>query len=1114
MSFDQHGSTVVLDIMRGMSYLPGMGLGRRQHGPSEFITIPDHDVPFGFGFIPTKADYRYMARLRRERVKARLTHTPFYYPVRPYTRSLADYFLRLRDGAPGLSTSALIAPSSPDRTSLMTLCFPDETDEHGTFAEVGDIVDGAAPHDVNIDEMLALSLSQIEETIQPGLASSFDLFGVFAIELADESLTTRSGGASDFVDPPLSFDVLSGFVSRSDVVFDDPSMDLSMFEYLPASRDIALLVPSSPTSQIFDIDDDIAQHDSDDDSSPDFDSDPVDQRVSPAVGDIEIVDFGTTDQPRELRIGSDLSTDERDSLIQLLRSYLDVFAWSYEDMPGLDPSIVQHRLPLLPHARPFKQKLRRFAPSLELAGEKEIQKQLSVGFLSVVEYPEWLANVVPVPKKDGKVRVCVDFRDLNKASPKDDFPLPHIDMLVDSTAGHSMLSFMDGFSGYSQILMAPEDMEKTSFITEWGTYCYRVMPFGLKNAGATYQRAATTLFHDMMHRDVEVYVDDMIVKSRDRSDHLAALERFFERIRQFRLRLNPKKCTFGVTSGKLLGYMVSERGIEVDPDKIRAILDMPAPRTEREVRGFLGRLQYISRFIARLTDICEPIFRLLRKSQPTVWDDQCQRAFERIREYLLSPPVLAPPTPGPLLLYLSVSDVALGCMLAQLDDSGKDRAIYYLSKRMLDYETRPALVGRLMRWLVLLTEFDIHYVTQKSIRGSIVADHLASLPVSDARAIDDDFPDEDVAAVTSLSGWRMYFDGAANHSGYGIGVLLISPHGDHIPRSVRLAFSDRHPATNNIVEYEACILGLETALELGIRQMEVFGDSNLVLRQIQGEWKTRDVKLKPYHAYLELLVGRFDDLRYTHLPRAQNQFADALATLASMIDIPVDATVRPLLIESRSAPAYCCLIDDVEPDDGLPGITTYITFETSRSPDGMLLLCLDRASADRVMREVHGVCGPHMGGHMLARKIMRTGYFWLTMETDCCQFVQRCPECQIHGDLIHVPPSELHALTSPWPFSVWGIDIIGKISPKSSSGFILVAIDYFTKWVEAASYARLTSAGVASFIRSHIICRYGVPHELISDRGVHFRAEVDTLVQRYSIHIIDRLRTGRRRMGQ
>ncbi|RVW90253.1 hypothetical protein CK203_036778 [Vitis vinifera] len=146
--------------------------------------------------------------------------------------------------------------------------------------------------------------------------------------------------------------------------------------------------------------------------------------------------------------------------------------------------------------------------------------------------------------------------------------------------------------------------------------------------------------------------------------------------------------------------------------------------------------------------------------------------------------------------------------------------------------------------------------------------------------------DEDVAVMTSLSGWRMYFDGATNHSGYGIGVLLISPH--------------------------------ETALKLGIRQMEVFGDSNLVLRQIQGHWKTRDVKLWPYHAYLELLVWRFDDLSNKHLPRTQNQFVDVLATLASMIDIPTDTVVRPLLIESRSVPAYCCLIDEAKLDDGLP----------------------------------------------------------------------------------------------------------------------------------------------------------------------------------------------------
>ena len=219
----------------------------------------------------------------------------------------------------------------------------------------------------------------------------------------------------------------------------------------------------------------------------------------------------------------------------------------------------------------------------------------------------------------------------------------------------------------------------------------------------------------MMHRDVEVYVDDMIVKSQGGADHLAALQRFFERIRQFRLRLNPKKCSFGVTYWKLLGHIVSERGIEVDPEKTKAILDMPAPRTEKEIRGFLGRLQYISRFIARLTDICEPIFRLLRKNQPTVWNDDCQCAFEKIKECLLSPPVLVPPTPRqPLLLYLSVSDIALGCMLAQLDDSGKERAIYYLSKRMLEYVCKYIMIERLCLALVWATRRLRHYVTEYS----------------------------------------------------------------------------------------------------------------------------------------------------------------------------------------------------------------------------------------------------------------------------------------------------------------------------------------------------------------------------------------------------------------
>ena len=233
--------------------------------------------------------------------------------------------------------------------------------------------------------------------------------------------------------------------------------------------------------------------------------------------------------------------------------------------------------------KPVKQKLKRMKPEWTLKIKEEVEKQYNAGFLRVVNYPEWLANVVPVLKKDGKVRMCVDFRDLNKVSLKDDFPLSHIDVLVDNAAGHALLSFMDGFSRYNQSKMAPEDTEKTYFITPWGTYYYKVMPFALKNAGATYQQVATTLLHDLIHKEVEVYVDDMIVKSKDREWHIQALRKFFKRIRFYKLQLNPKKCAFKVTFGKLLGFMVSQRGIEVDSEKIKTIVEMKPLRIEKEI---------------------------------------------------------------------------------------------------------------------------------------------------------------------------------------------------------------------------------------------------------------------------------------------------------------------------------------------------------------------------------------------------------------------------------------------------------------------------------------------------------------------------------------------------
>ena len=260
-------------------------------------------------------------------------------------------------------------------------------------------------------------------------------------------------------------------------------------------------------------------------------------------------------------------------------------------MGGIDPAIITHRLNVSPSFKPVKQKRRSFSPERQKVINEEVGKLLQV------EYPEWLANVVPVKKANGKWRLCIDFTDINRACPKDSFPLPRIDLIVDVTTDHELLIFMDAFSGYNQISMDPDDQEKTSFLTGQGTYCYRVMPFGLKNAGATYQRLVNRMFQKKIGASMEVYIDDMLVKSTPAELHITHLSEAFQILRQYNMKLNPAKCAFGVSTGKFLGFIVNNRGIEANLNKIKAVLDMPPPSNIKEVQRLTGRIAALSRFV-------------------------------------------------------------------------------------------------------------------------------------------------------------------------------------------------------------------------------------------------------------------------------------------------------------------------------------------------------------------------------------------------------------------------------------------------------------------------------------------------------------------------------------
>jgi len=384
-----------------------------------------------------------------------------------------------------------------------------------------------------------------------------------------------------------------------------------------------------------------------------------DSRDQPATNVVERQIGGKT-----FKLGRLLSQEEQDEVAEVISRHLDAFAWSASDMPGIDPEFLCHHLSMDATVCPVRKRRRKFSEERRLVVKEETQKLLSAGHIREIQYPEWLANVVLVKKWNGKWRMCMDFIDLNKACPKDSYPLPSIDAVVDSASGCEMLSFLDAFSGYNQIKMHPRDEGKITFMIETCSYRYKVMPFGLKNAGATYQRLMDEVLAPMLGRNVHAYVDDMVVASHDRRRHTTDLEELFATISKYRLKLNPEKCVFGVEEGKFLGFMLTERGIEANPDKCAAIIAMRSPTSVKEVQQLIGRMAALSRFVSAGGEKGHPYFQCLKRNSRFAWTDECEAAFLKLKEYLATPPVLCKPVVGvPLRLYFAVTERAISSVL-------------------------------------------------------------------------------------------------------------------------------------------------------------------------------------------------------------------------------------------------------------------------------------------------------------------------------------------------------------------------------------------------------------------------------------------------------------------
>uniref|UniRef100_A0A2N9HCQ8 Integrase catalytic domain-containing protein n=1 Tax=Fagus sylvatica TaxID=28930 RepID=A0A2N9HCQ8_FAGSY len=539
------------------------------------------------------------------------------------------------------------------------------------------------------------------------------------------------------------------------------------------------------------------------------------------------------------------------------------------------------------------------------------------------------------------------------------------------------------------------------------------------------------------------YVDDIVVKSKTRGDHFGVLKKVFERCRLYKLKMNPLKCAFGVSAGKFLGFLVHQRGIDVDPARASAIATMKPPTTHKELKSFLGKLSYIRRFI-----------------------------------------------PG----------------LAAVN--------FYFCTTLEEGSIIP-----------LLSQYEIIAETPTAIKSQAIADLLAQFPGEDNSFITDEVPgeiNEVFLAGLADSVWTLKFDGSSTATSAGAGIVLYKDDGEAVTKSFKFDF----PCSNNAAEYEAYLAGLAIAYEMGIKHLRVIGDSNLVKFE-----------------------ARFSTFEIEHAQRNENRYADALATLGSQIafegeemDITICKKAKPITESLRERPRRSkgkavlkSMRKLVETEGAIslyrrlqrlgyfwPNMSAEAAEIQSQCPTCQFhysneeeelsfekafmesrLDVLSPSESQMVMKETHaGECGEHQGKKKaLPMLCSHLGYYWPTMKKDAADFVKTCHTCQVQANLIHTHPTSLQNMATPWPFHTWGLDLIGPINPASGGYiWILVATEYFTKWVEAIPLRKATGAAVANFIREHIITRFGIPYKLITDNGTPFiNKDVREVLEHYRV---------------
>ncbi|GKA72189.1 reverse transcriptase domain-containing protein [Tanacetum coccineum] len=598
-----------------------------------------------------------------------------------------------------------------------------------------------------------------------------------------------------------------------------------------------------------------------------------------------------------------------------------------------------------------------------------------------------------------------------------------------------------------------------------------------------------------------------------------------------------------------LGYQVNTKGIKICPDKVDAVLSLQSPKCLKDVQKLNGKLASLNRFLAKSAEKSLPFFKTLKKctkKSDFLWTEEAEAAFRQMKEHIAKLPMLtAPEEQEELIVYLAASKEAVSAVL-MTEREARQMPIYFVSRALRGPEvnytsmeklvlalvhaskrlrryfqahpiivitdqpiknilSNPEVAGRMQKWSIQLGEFGIHYRPRVSVKGQVLADFIVERPEEEGQ--DDSAKEEEPLPAQ----WTLFTDGSSCVDGCGAGVILTDPEGVEFTYALRFQFE----ATNNEAEYEALIAGLRIAEKIGVQSLQVNVDSKLVANQVNGTYIAKETDMIKYLEKVKTLASTFRAFSIKQVPRSKNKKADALSKIAStsFAHLSKQVLVEELKEKSVNESEVLAVVEE-EWESWMTPIHEYLMDETLPAErkkaraikrksqrfaiiNGIMykksflvlwLRCVGPSQANYVLREIHeGSCSMHAGIRSVVAKALRIGIF-CRQDKDARALIKACQECQVHKPIPRNPQEKLNPITSPWPFYKWGIDIAGPFPEGPGKvKFLIVAMDYFTKWVEAKPVATITGNQVKKFVWENIVCRFGLPGEIISDNGKQFR---------------------------